>query len=108
MVFENTRKFFDWGRPMIATACLDCGHVELALRNVPATGVESEPLDLVEEYRKLASVLVTTSDQSAIAECRRLLDELRSQWQALHGDDSLHEAAFGHASESDGGPPNEP
>jgi predicted nucleic-acid-binding Zn-ribbon protein len=79
MVFEHTRNIFDWGRPMIATACLDCGHVELALRNVSAAGVESEPLDLVEQYRKLASILVTTTDQSTIDECRRLLDELRSQ-----------------------------
>ena len=82
---------------MIACACLDCGHVGLKLKNTPAIGEGAGPRNLVEHYRKVVAMLVTATDQAAIDEYRRILEELRTQWRAQHGADSLHETAFGEA-----------
>ncbi|HEV8068372.1 MAG TPA: hypothetical protein VGP76_11600 [Planctomycetaceae bacterium] len=95
MVFENSKKFFDWGRPMLASACLDCGHVSLRLRNILLGGEAREPRDLVEQYRKVVAMVVTATDQATIDEYRRILEELRTKWRMQHGADSLHQAAFG-------------
>jgi predicted nucleic-acid-binding Zn-ribbon protein len=95
MVFENSKKFFDWGRPMLASACLDCGNVSLRLRNVLLAGEAREPRDLVEQYRKVVAMVVTATDQDTMDEYRRILEELRTKWRMQHGADSLHQAAFG-------------
>jgi predicted nucleic-acid-binding Zn-ribbon protein len=99
MVFQNTKKLFDWGRPMITSACLDCGHVWLRLRNVGGTGDEHDPHHLVDQYRKVVAKLVTATNQVEIDAYRSALGELQSKWRTQHGTDSLHEAAFGDSAE---------
>ena len=96
IVFENTKKFFSFslGRPTIAVACLDCGHIGLRLKGVATGHTERSPHDIVDLYRKVAATLVTATDQSEIDKCRQALEELRGEWRTQHGADSLHDVAF--------------
>jgi hypothetical protein len=91
LYFAKNDAFWGW-QAMAAVACLDCGHVTLRLKNVVESRLETDPVRLIEEYRAVASQVVTATNQRDIDEYRRILEELRGKWQ---GEESLHEIAFG-------------